>query len=148
MTVSILQSKMTAEIETSKVPKVDVLKDCCKYLRYINVCNEGIFIKSIRIPDILINIILVAPMTYTTILLAHFCYVHNLDLSIVALGFTICIGCTQITLIYFTLSFEKELIFDTMNMIQTFVNYRKKIGQLIPIFWLNDENNNLNLFRM
>lgn len=128
MTVSFHQSKMTAEIEIEigKVAKVEVLKDCRKYLGYINVCNEGIFIKSIRIPDILINIILVAPMTYTTILLASFCYVHNLDLSIVALGFTICIGCTQITLIYFTLMFEKTLIFDTMNMIQNFVDYRKK----------------------
>lgn len=131
---------MTAEIEINKVPQIEILKDCCKYLGYINVCNEGVFIKSIRIPDILINILLVAPMTYTTVLLSYFCYVHNLDLTVVALAFTICIGCTQITLIYCTLSFEKELTFDTMKMIQNLVNYRKKTDTisdfyLFPFFY-------------
>lgn len=107
--------------------KVEVFKDCRRYLDAINLCNNGIYFKSFKVPDILYDIILVTPMTYTTVLLLYFCFANHFDLSIVAFAFSICIGCTQITLVYFALAFEKRVIFETMAMIQNLVDYRKRI---------------------
>lgn len=105
--------------------KIEVLKDCRRYMDIINLCNEGVYYKSIKIPDIIYDIIMVAPMTYTTILLTQFCFANHFNLTIVAQAFSICIGCTQITLIYFTMTFQKGKMFKTMDLIQNLVDYRK-----------------------
>lgn len=111
----------------AKSEKIEVLKDCNQLLDAINLCNEGKYIKSIRIPDILYDIIVLAPMSYTTFLLTKFCFDNNFDLTIISSAFSICIGCNQITLIYCTLVFEKSAMFKTMKIIQNLVNYRKSL---------------------
>lgn len=124
------QSNVAAESPQSAKPqvaRVEVLKDCRRYLDAINLCNNGIFLKSFKVPDVFYDVIVVAPMTYTTILLTQFCFANHFDLTTVAFAFSICIGCAQITLVYFTLTFEKRVIFETMARIQNLVDYRKKI---------------------
>lgn len=109
----------------AKSENIDVLKDCFQLLDAINLCNKGKFIKSIKIPDILYDILVVAPMTYTTFLLTKFCIEENFDLTIISSAFSICIGCNQITLIYCTLIFEKSSMYETKQIIQNLVDYRK-----------------------
>lgn len=106
--------------------KIEILKDCCQLLDMINLCNKGKYFKSIKIPDILYDIIMVGPMTYTTYLLSKFCYEEHFDLIVISSAFSICIGCTQITLIYGTLIFEKSTMYETMGIIQNLVDYRKQ----------------------
>lgn len=105
--------------------KVEVLKDCRHYLDLINLCNKGIYIKSVKIPDILYDIAMVGPMFYTTYWFSVFCYENGFNLTICAQSFSIFIGCTQIALIYLTLTFEKSTMYETMDIIQDLVDYRK-----------------------
>lgn len=117
------------------VKRVEILKDCRKYLNVVNLCNGGVFIKSFRIPDILINVVLVTPMMYTTILMFLFCFANHFDFNVIAFPFSICVGSTQIALVYFTLTFEKRVIFETMDIIQHLVDYRKGILDLRKYFF-------------
>lgn len=116
---------LLTNIKMVQVNKVEVLKDCRKYLNLINLCNEGVFIRSFRIPDILITIPLLVPISYTTGLLYYYCFANHFDFNIIAFAFSVCIGSTQIALVYLTLTIEKRVIFDTMNEIQHLVDYRK-----------------------
>lgn len=109
----------------SEPEKVEVLKDCRRYLDLINLCNKGIFVKSIKIPDILYNIAMVTPMTYTIYRFSEFCLEQHFNLTVCAQSFSIFIGCTQIALIYMTLTFKKNTMYQTMDIIQYLVDYRK-----------------------
>lgn len=109
----------------AEVEKVEVLKDCRRYLDLINLCNKGIYFKSIKIPDIFYDVIVIGPMTYTSFWFAVFCLEHNFNLTSCAQPFAILIGCTQITFCYITLAFEKNVIYETMDIIQDLVDSRK-----------------------
>lgn len=106
--------------------RIKILEDCRSYLKKLYLCNDKhVRIANNSIPLTLVNILCVIPQTITLYLLACAVYMANFDLNEVSTAFAICIGISQIELIYLSLAGNRRITLKIMNEMQSVVDDRK-----------------------
>lgn len=111
--------------------RIEILKDCRIYLEKMFLCNdEHVRIANYSVPSTLICILCNFPQTITQSLLMRYVYISNFDLNEVSTAFAICIGSSQLQLIYFSLAANRPTTVKIMSTMQSIVDDRES-GQII-----------------
>lgn len=122
--------------------RVDILKDCRFYLAKLYLCTDKHFrIANYSVPFPLIYVLCVFPQTITLSLLVRYVYITKFDLNEVSTAFAICIGSSQLQLIYLSLAGNRPTTFKIMNKMQSIVDDRKtrRIKLFVCLFFFGHE---------
>lgn len=105
---------------------IEILKDCRYYLQKWALCSDkGPTFGKITIPNAVMNILCIFPMSLTVVLMMRFVVISGFNLNAISATFAISIGVSQMSFIYITLALNRQLIRKTMNQMQRLVDYRK-----------------------
>lgn len=112
-------------INLYKFPKMKVLKLFEKLSFFANLCNKnGIYVSGVRIPNWLIDTILLSPMTICTIQMIVFCFVHGTTLVSISVAVYLSLGIFSIVSMYICFAIKNDLLIITIDHLQETVEQR------------------------
>lgn len=102
-----------------------VLKLFEKVLFFVNLCNKnGIYVLGIRIPNWLIDSIMLSPMAICTIQMIVFCYINGTTLVSISSAVYLSLGIFSIVSMYICFAIQNDLLIITIDHIQETVEQR------------------------
>lgn len=103
-----------------------VLKECRFFLKIINLVNENVIFRKLKlnfkIPKWLFSFFYLNSLNSQLILCLLFCSKYDFDLSIVIWPLNISVALIQISLIYYCLLSNQNLILDLLDQLQPIIN--------------------------
>lgn len=102
-----------------------VLKFFEKVSFFANLCNKnGIYVLGVRIPNWLIDSILLSPMAICTIQMIIYCYVDGTTLVSISSAIYLSLGIFSIVSMYICFAIKNDLLIITIDQLQETVKQR------------------------
>lgn len=110
--------------------RVEVLVTCQSLLKFLNLCNRnGVYIRNVRIPNILLVCIFLSPLIYELITIIWFLVETEMELQRKSNLMCIVVAGLQVIFTYITMLKSNKLTMETIDHIQQIVDKRESYNK-------------------